>query len=92
MKILNIQDKLATNKYDIDKDVHIKIEENICETCEYRRCIYACPADCYKLTEGHITYSYEGCLECGSCRIACEKASVKWNLPRGGFGMCLEYG
>lgn len=87
-----VEDKLAVNKFDIDKEVHITVNSDTCQTCEWHRCVYACPAECYKLTEGHITFSYEGCLECGSCRIACDKGAIKWNLPRGGFGVCFEYG
>ena len=92
MNPITIEDKLAVNKYDVDKDVHITINEDICKVCERHYCLYACPADCYKLTEGHIAFSYEGCLECGSCRIVCDKGAIEWNLPRGGFGVCFEYG
>jgi len=92
MKSLSIEEKLAVNKFDIDRDVHIRIREDICNTCDRRYCLYTCPADCFKLTEGHITFSYEGCLECGGCRIVCDKGAIEWNLPRAGFGVCFEYG
>lgn len=92
MKSLSIEEKLAVNKFDIDRDVHIRIREDICNTCDRHHCLYTCPADCFKLTEGHITFSYEGCLECGGCRIVCDKGAIEWNLPRAGFGVCFEYG
>jgi ferredoxin like protein len=92
MNPISIEDKLAVNKYDIDRDVHIKVREDICQACDGHYCLYACPADCFKLVEGHITFSYEGCLECGSCRIACDKEAIEWLLPRPGFGICYEYG
>jgi len=92
MKPVSIEDKLAVNKYDVDKDVHIKVNEDICKVCENRPCLYVCPAECYKLREGHVTFSYEGCLECGSCRIICDKGAIEWTLPRAGFGVCFEYG
>ena len=92
MNPVTIEDKLAVNKYDVDKDVHITVDEGICKVCDKHYCLYACPADCYKLTEGHITFSYEGCLECGSCRIVCDKGAIEWNMPRGGLGVCYEYG
>ncbi|MCK4646986.1 MAG: 4Fe-4S dicluster domain-containing protein [Candidatus Aminicenantes bacterium] len=91
-KRLSIEDKLAVNKYDIDKEVHIKIYEEICKECDEYSCVYACPADCFKLWEDHITFSYEGCLECGSCQIVCDKDAIDWTLPRAGFGICYEYG
>jgi ferredoxin like protein len=92
MNPISIEDKLAVNKYDIDRDVHIKFDENICKTCEKHTCLYICPAVCFKLSEGHIVFSYEGCLECGSCRIACEKKAIDWTIPRPGFGICYEFG
>ncbi len=92
MKPKSIEDKLAINKYDIDREVHIRIKEEICQKCEDYPCLYVCPADCFKLAENHITLSYEGCLECGSCRIACERDSIEWAWPRGGLGICYQYG
>ncbi|MEK6545549.1 MAG: ferredoxin family protein, partial [Nitrospinota bacterium] len=32
----------------------------------------------------------EGCLECGTCRIACE--FIEWRNPKGGYGVCYRYG
>ncbi len=92
MNPTKVEDKLAVNKYDIDKEVHIRIREDICKTCKEYHCLYICPASCFKRAEDHITFSYEGCLECGSCQIVCEKDAVDWILPRGGFGICYEYG
>ena len=92
MNPVTIEDKLAVNKYDVDRDVHITVDEGICQVCDENYCLYACPADCYKVIDGHVTFSYEGCLECGSCRIACDKGAIEWNLPRGGLGICYEYG
>jgi ferredoxin like protein len=92
MNPFSIEDKLAVNKYDIDRDVHIKIREDICQKCDKNYCLYVCPAECFKLSGEHITFSYEGCLECGSCRIACDRGAIDWTLPRPGFGICYEYG
>lgn len=92
MKTMSLEDKLAVDKYDVDKDVHIKVNEDICTRCENRHCLYVCPAGCYKLSEESVTFSYEGCLECGSCQIVCEEDAIEWTLPRAGFGICFEYG
>lgn len=88
----NIEDKLAVNTYNVDKDVHIRIKEEVCRGCTGFECLYACPAGCFKAVEDHITFSYEGCLECGSCRIVCAKEAIEWTLPRAGFGICFQYG
>ena len=89
---MKIEDKLALNKFDIDREVHITLEETKCQGCDWKPCLYACPAECYVLREDHVTFSYEGCLECGSCRISCPKDAIHWVYPRGGFGICYQYG
>jgi len=87
----NIEEKLAVNKFDLDRDVHIRVNVDLCGDCIHP-CVYACPANCYKFSDNHITFSFEGCLECGSCRIVCPKGAVEWTLPQPGFGVCFEYG
>jgi ferredoxin like protein len=87
-----IEDRLSVNQYMIDKDVHIKLDEDICKSCADHGCIYICPAGCFKFAENRIIFSYEGCLECGSCRIVCEKGAVDWTLPRPGFGIFYQFG
>lgn len=92
MKIKKIEDKLAVNKFDVDEQVHIRIDEDKCKPCSEWDCVYACPAGCFTQKEDHITFSYEGCLECGSCRIVCDKDAIEWTLPRAGFGICYQFG
>lgn len=93
MSSIKLEDKLATNKFYIDREVHITINEDKCKECSFYTCLSICPAKCYKQSsDGGIIFSYEGCLECGSCRIVCEKGAINWTLPRGGFGICYEYG
>ncbi|HXZ35768.1 MAG TPA: ferredoxin family protein [Thermodesulfobacteriota bacterium] len=89
---MKVEDKLALNKFEIDKEVHIQVEEKLCPDCDLKPCLYVCPAECYQLRENHVTFSYEGCLECGSCRLACDRQAIRWVYPRGGFGICYQYG
>ena len=91
---MKVEEKLALNKFDIDREVHIRVDEAKCKSCDLKPCIYACPAECYTIRSegGHLTFSYEGCLECGSCRFACDKGAITWVNPRGGFGVCYQYG
>ncbi len=89
---MKIEEKLALNKFDVDQEAHIKLKEEICQKCEWRICLYICPAECYTLREDKISFDYEGCLECGSCQIACDKGAIEWSYPRGGFGISYEYG
>ncbi len=89
---MKIEDKLAVNKYDIDRDSHVRLNEEICHSCADKRCVWVCPAGCFTVLEGKLMFGFEGCLECGSCRIACEKGAVDWTLPGPGFGICYLYG
>jgi ferredoxin like protein len=87
-----MEDKLAVNKYDVDREVHIRLKEDTCRECQERLCLKACPAGCFKLSGDRFMFSFEGCLECGTCRIVCDKDAVDWTLPRPGFGICYQYG
>ncbi len=89
---MKVEDKLALNKFEIDREVHILLDEGLCQKCDLKLCLYVCPAECYTLREDHVTFSYEGCLECGSCRIACDREAIRWVYPRGGSGICYHYG
>lgn len=92
MTSMSLEDKLALNKYDIAEEVHSKVNEDICRTCTNRACLYVCPAECFKLVGGKVVHFYEGCLECGSCRLVCRKEAIDWTYPRGGFGIAYQYG
>ena len=63
-----------------------------CPLCEDRPCTYVCPANLYQWLEDQLVHTCEGCLECGSCRIVCDKEAVEWALPRACFGICYLFG
>ena len=87
-----IEDKLTTTRFNVDTEPHIKINTEICEICPEQACLYVCPAQNYILNDNKIVFSWQGCLECGGCRIACTRDAIDWSYPRGGFGVCLRYG
>ncbi|MEI8218829.1 MAG: hypothetical protein WCG51_07270, partial [Elusimicrobiota bacterium] len=91
---VNIDDKLFLDRYVVDDTPHIKIiDKEVCKKCEKKQCVYTCPAQCYKLEDGALSFSYEGCLECGTCRIICNiDHNIDWNYPRGGFGISYKNG
>ena len=53
-----------------------------------------CPAALYKVdADGHKTFDYAGCLECGTCRIACEATIIsKWVQPGPTMGVQYRFG
>jgi len=90
---MKITEKLALDAFKNDKETHITLDQKVCHTCKERFCIYACPANLYSLNEkGELVVEFAGCLECGTCQIACIYGSVKWKYPRSGFGVQYRFG
>jgi ferredoxin like protein len=91
MAKVSVDDKLGRDKFYADLDhAHITIDEDYHNEREIHKLVLACPAGLYKCEDGVLTYNYEGCLECGTCRIiALGKAVKTWDYPEGGFG--VEY-
>ncbi|MBN7772498.1 ferredoxin family protein [Clostridium aminobutyricum] len=84
----NIDNKLFMNNYKVDSMSHLTIKDQaVCEKCEDKSCTILCPAHVYEWKDEQIMVSYEGCLECGACRIACPHDNIDWNFPRGGYGI-----
>ena len=89
---MTIDDKLALNLFHIDKDPHIKVNQDICAKCPHKLCTYMCPVENYKLENDNVVFSWEGCLECGTCQIICDQGAVDRDYPRGGFGIIYRCG
>jgi ferredoxin like protein len=90
---MKITEKLARDAFKNDKESHILFDQKICHSCKERFCIYACPANLYALTEKEeMIVEFGGCLECGTCMIACVYGSVKWKYPKSGWGVQYRFG
>jgi len=89
---MEIEDKLSKVRFNIDINAHIVIDLTRCKTCSDKPCLYSCPVKNYVLNEGEVVFSWQGCLECGACRITCPNGAIDWKYPRGGFGVCFRYG
>jgi len=87
-----MEDKLSKVRFRLDQAPHIKVRAELCESCEEKGCLYVCPVQNYVCTNGKVVFSWQGCMECGACRIVCPKGAIDWQYPRGGFGVCLRYG
>ncbi|HOV80243.1 MAG TPA: 4Fe-4S dicluster domain-containing protein [Bacillota bacterium] len=92
MKRLSVQDRLALNKFQLDEEPHIAINKALCRQCAEKPCTFVCPAALYAWNGDDISFDHAGCLECGTCRVACTKKAVSWNYPRGAFGISFRYG
>jgi len=91
---LNLAERLYLNQFRVDNGhPHISIRyAELCRHCEEKPCLYVCPVENFKMVNGGIELSWEECLECGSCRVACKRGAIEWNYPRGGFGIKYRYG
>ena len=72
---VNVDEFLSLNKYEVDEsNAHIELKggAEACDPAEFDKLIRVCPAALYKRDEdGKQSFDYAGCLECGTCRIAC---------------------
>ena len=94
MKKMSIDDKLALDLFRTDEEhPHIIVDLNYKDEEEIRKLVLACPAKCYKYDEGIFSFSYLGCLECGTCRVLSRDKIVKeWNHPHGEIGVQYRQG
>ena len=91
---MNLDKNLATLKYTPDNKSHLVPCNEDCRVCKNRPCINTCPAGVYEWLEAEkkLLVKYENCLECGACRIICEKQSLKWEYPKGTKGVTFKKG
>ncbi len=87
---MEIEQKIAKVRFNIDREAHIKISTELCRKCSEKPCLYVCPVQNYTLIENDIVFVWQGCMECGACRIICPNDAISWSYPRGGFGVCNQ--
>jgi ferredoxin like protein len=89
---MNVEDLPQLTQFCADDRTHIVIDQNKCRECDSRECVQACPAGCYAFNEETrlLSVVYESCLECGTCRIICDKGALNWSYPRGGYGVLFR--
>lgn len=95
IKMMEAAELLSLNKFNVDEDSpHIVLNKEICQKCRDKPCLVVCPAVLYQLDQnGEISFDYAGCLECGTCRVMCKnKGIMKWEYPRGTFGVNFRHG
>jgi ferredoxin-like protein FixX len=91
---VNVETYLGLNKYEVDEgNPHIKVASNA-SPAEFGKLVRVCPAALYKV-DGHggQTFDFAGCLECGTCRIACGDTIIElWRYPGPTMGVEYRYG
>jgi ferredoxin like protein len=91
---MKVEEKIALDAIKNDRESHIMLDQEKCGHCEKRMCISVCPGHLYSLNNdtGEMVVEYAGCLECGSCKIACLNAAISWDYPKGDFGIRYRFG
>ena len=86
---LSLEEKLFTVRRKDLREPHIRLDLQLCRECLNRICTYVCPAQVYVWNdaEKRIDVSYENCLECGTCRVACGMEAIEWSNPMWGAGI-----
>ena len=91
---VNVDEHLSLNKYEVDEEnAHIELVDDP-DDAEFDKLIRVCPAALYKRDEDGVkSFDYAGCLECGTCRIACGGTIIKkWANPQPTMGVEYRFG
>lgn len=92
---MGIEQRLFSIRYRVDDHPHLSIKgQDVCAACPEKACEWFCPADVYTWHPELCVMSiaYENCVECGTCRIACDSRNIEWQYPTGGYGIAYKFG
>lgn len=88
-----LKEKLGANAFKDVGDFHIHMKDNAANDERMLRAILVCPAGLYRLDDaGKVTVSEDGCLECGTCKIACGEDVLEWRYPDAKCGVQYRFG
>lgn len=92
-EVLGLKAKLGLDVFKHDSEPHIRIKPGMEKDSRLRAAVLVCPAGLYSLNdEGAVEFTVDGCLECGTCRLACGPEVLDWNFPTGGAGVQFRFG
>lgn len=90
---MDLKAKLGLDVFKPGREPHIKIRPGREKDPRLRQAIRLCPAGLYSENEkGEIVLTLDGCLECGTCLLACGTDVLEWNYPEGGTGVQFRFG
>ncbi|MGC8465298.1 MAG: ferredoxin family protein [Acidimicrobiales bacterium] len=91
---LGLEALVELTEFRIGARAHIVVDTQICQNCDSRACLNACPAGLFVETaQGSILFNYEYCFECGTCDLICNQAgALSWSYPQGGDGVVFRHG
>ncbi|MEV0899174.1 4Fe-4S dicluster domain-containing protein [Actinoplanes sp. NPDC049802] len=95
MKLPSLPERLAVNRFVTDDEsCHIVVDQEIARsTGTVQRLISCCPAGVYSVgADGSLEVEHAACLECGTCAAVAAPGALRWEYPRGGFGVQFRDG
>lgn len=88
-----LKEKLGVNAFKEVGNFHIHIKEDAKRSDRLKAAVLVCPAGLYRLEEdGSVSVSEDGCLECGTCKIACGDDAIEWRYPDAMCGVQYRFG
>jgi len=90
LKPIKVEDLLQRTVFDVDEEPHIAIPMDD-QSGIPKALTLLCPCGCYTKVGEKLLYSYEGCLECGLCRIVSNNPKMKWTYPKSGRGVQYRF-
>ena len=86
-------DPLDNLLIDVDDKPHVYItKQTTCANkCPDHSCTNFCPSQVFSWEGGKLVVDYTRCVECGACRYSCIHKNIRWEYPRGGFGVVYLY-
>lgn len=92
LKKVNVDDLQYLTRFVSDKESHLVVKDHkVClEKCPDKYCTVFCPGGVYKWEGERMFVGFEGCHECGSCRIGCPYDNIEWKYPKGGLGVVFR--
>jgi ferredoxin like protein len=90
---IGLKAKLGLDVFKENKDFHITIIPGKEGDTRLKKAIIVCPAGLYSENDqGDVELSVDGCLECGTCLLACGNEVLEWHYPTGGSGVQFRFG
>lgn len=92
-EILGLKAKLGVDVFKPASQPHIRIKPGMEKDPRLKRAVLVCPAGLYnENSAGEVEFTIDGCLECGTCRLACGTEVLDWSYPPGGNGVQFRFG
>ncbi len=89
LKKLKLEELLQRDVWDVDEIRHIEILDQ--RGLPVKALLLLCPMGCYTTAGEKLLMSYEGCVECGICRVLSSPHQIRWEYPRSGKGIQYRF-